>query len=209
MTDVSIKIPHLFSSKGKNYHFTEEGIVITEDALKYAKKIIRKDSITAIRFGVKRIRGRYFSIGRYYKIELLLENESIENLKFSSYYGFKKKFYNEKFQELINAVWNQIFYKELIDIGKRFSNDETLYICGVEFNKEGLRWDEGNYIPWNKLKLKHFKHYFAIVNTDNSQINKMLYFLTDWNSYLLKRILEEIIKQRATYANQAFNINPN
>lgn len=205
----TIRIPKLFSQNGKVYHFTGDTFMITDDAFKNAKTVIPKGKIMSMRFGIKWISGLYFPVGRHFKIELKLDNGAVVPLKFSSYYGIKKKLYTEKFGELINAVWEHLFYPDLVDIANRFKNGETLYINGVEFNKNGLCWDGQEILTWDKVKLVRFKTYFAIRHTDNALVNKCFYFLTDWDSFLLQQAIQSIISQRTKYADEKYEVNPN
>src|SRR5476651_1006943 len=149
MPETIIKIPSLFSQSGKNYHFSEKGLTITVDALKYAKTVIAKDRVTSLRFGAKWIYGAYFPIGLHFLIEIKMDDEVVIPIKFSSYYWLKKQLYTKKYGELINAVWLYLFQPDLKDIAIRFKNGETLYISGVEINKSGVRWDEKELMSWD------------------------------------------------------------
>lgn len=204
-----ISIPKLFSRKGKIYHFADDSLIVTTDAYPDAKMAIPKERIVSLRFGIKWINGLYVPIGRHFNIELKLDNNEIIPLKFSSYYGIKKDLYTEKFGELINAVWINLFQPDLLDIAERFKNRETLYIGGVEFSYRGLRWDDNELIPWDKVQLSNYRTYFAIRHADNALFNKSLKFLTDWDSYMLQQLIKGVMDQRAKQADQKYAVNLN
>ncbi|MES2277594.1 MAG: hypothetical protein V4592_16335 [Bacteroidota bacterium] len=204
-----IRIPRLFSEKGKVYHFTNDALIITSEVFKNIRTEIPKEKIASLRFGIEWVKGFYFPIGRNFKIELKLDDGSVLSLSFASYYGIKKKLYTAKYQHLINTVWENLFQADLNDIAVRFRDGETLYINGVEFNKDGLRWGEKELLFWDKIQLKEYITYFVIRHIDNAKLNKSFYFLTDWDSFLLQQVLKHIIQQRAKYADQKYEINLN
>jgi hypothetical protein len=209
MLETIIKIPTLWSQSGKNYHFTDDGIYITVDTLAFEKTVIAKSDLVSLRFGVKWIKGLYVPIGRHFFIELKLNDGTVIPIKFSSYYGIKKQLYTERYQELINAVWEYIFKPDFFDVMARFKRGEELYISDVEIDRSGVSWDGKEKLPWDKIELSSYRTYFVIKHTDNYKFNTSRNFLNDWDSYLLQQVSKAIIKQRAEIADRKFKVNLN
>ncbi|QKJ30204.1 hypothetical protein HQ865_10660 [Mucilaginibacter mali] len=205
----TISIPNLLSRQGKIYCFADDCLIVSTDAYPDAKMVIPREKVLSLRFGVKWIKGLYFPIGRHFNIELKLDNNEIIPLKFSSYYGIKKDLYTDKFGELINAVWANLFQPDLLDIAERFKKREALFISGVEFNHQGVCWNDNELIPWDKVQLSNYKTYFAIRHADNALFNKSLRFSTDWDSYMLQQVIKNILEQRAKHADQKYSVNLN
>jgi hypothetical protein len=194
MQELVIELPKLLQNKtAKRYTFNDTGLTI-EDYAKHNQIIeVPIHAIQSFRFGVNWIRGSHFVIGRQYFLELRDGENYIVSIKFSSYYGIRKKNYHEIYLKIINVVWEHYFTYQLNYYADLYRDGESFSLSDIYFAAEGIRWNN-ILLPWKDVGISSYTTYFVIFNNNDKKINKSFRYITDWNAYLLKALLEGIVK---------------
>jgi len=142
MQEIIVELPKLLLDKtSRRFFFNEKGLMI-EDCKRPGRVVdIPIHAIQSFRFGVKWIRGLQFIVGRHFFIELKDSDNQVIAIKFSSYYGFRKKAYTEIYQNLINTVWDHYFTYQLNYYVELYNNHEAFSLNHINFTADGISWD--------------------------------------------------------------------
>ncbi len=161
--------------------------------------VFDKTSIKEYKFGIKWIDGYKFTIGREYQIFIMDNDGQVLKINFKSFYGIRRTEYHHLYAEILNKLWDFYFRDIANDFLTQFWNDQEFTICNVIFSKYGLKLSAAvnlnEHIPWEKVKIRDYKTYFAIYSTeDPSKINKSFNYLADWNTDILNSVTKTILK---------------
>ena len=176
----------LSDRKKRTLKFFENGIEFDNSTF-FRERIqfIEYNSIKAYRFGIEWITGLYFTFGREYIIELKTNENEIIKLNFSCYYGFKKQKLAIKQNEILDALWELYIEKICFKNIESIENVETIKILKTYLNIEGIE-SKKKIIPWNKIEIHEYFHYFVIYSTENlEELNQAYYYRLDWNCGIL------------------------
>lgn len=199
MTETKLTLPRLFTDKPANTFYFHQNQFISEDTAKSGEKVVflTKD-ITAIRYEMKRIRGRYFYIGTHYKIELKTWPNDELKISFSSYYGFRKKAYNEIYGKLLNSLLMYYFQEKWESMIEELQRGEQYTFGDVALNAAGVSWDK-QFLPWSSVAVKKYYRYFVVYDSNNAENHKSMHYATDWNAVVARRIIERMINKKEAF----------
>lgn len=185
-------------------------LIISKGYLQFEDKSLRSDGFTRFdkseiqgyRFGIHWIKGYQFIIGREYQIYIRDHNNEVIKIYFKTFYGYKKKELNQKYNHIINGLWKFYFNDIVLDHLQKFYNGQIINICNVKISQDhviiqtnGVIKVSEQMIAWDKVGTKDYVTYYAIFSTDNpSDINQCYYYLKDWNVGILYSIMETILK---------------
>lgn len=185
-------------------------LLFNSDYLEFEDKIVGEDKPTRInktdikefRYGIVWIRGLKFYIGRQYQIYIKADNGSELKIDFLAYYKINNKELGNKFNDIINDVFEFYFEDLVIDYLQKFNDGETIDVCGVLLSKASVILSYKNLfksytkeIRWDDLKTKKYQTYYAIYSSSNAaDMNKSYKYLDDYNAFVLQCVLETIIR---------------
>ncbi|AYL96040.1 hypothetical protein [Mucilaginibacter celer] len=191
---VTIEIPKLLSKEPyKKVTISEDGITI-DMAPNGIPVIIPVDDLVAFRYGFKWISGRAFTIGRHFMIEFKTTHQKNIIIKFSSYYGLRKKAYGKNWADLVNSVWSHHFLKRYTEYYNRFKEGQSFELCGMIFNEDSIAWDKTS-LNIRDVGISNYRHYFMVYNKLNKTQQKGYTFMQDWNALVLKYLLKTITEE--------------
>lgn len=195
---VTIEIPKLLSKEPyKKVTVTEDGITI-DTPPNGNPVVIPADELLAFRFSFKGIRGRAFIIGRHFTIELKTIHKKSVILKFSSYYGLRKKVYSKNWADTVNGIWDYFFSKRYTELYKRFKAGESFQLCGMDFGKDSIGWENKISLNIQYLGISYYRHYFMVYNKQDKNQQKGYAYAQDWNALVLKYLLKTITEAYQT-----------
>jgi hypothetical protein len=90
-------------------------------------------------------------------------------------------------------VWEHYFTYQLNYYADLYRDGESFSLSDIYFAAEGIRWNN-ILLPWKDVGISSYTTYFVIFNNNDKKINKSFRYITDWNAYLLKALLEGIVK---------------
>jgi hypothetical protein len=142
--------------------------------------------------------------GREYQILIKNFNDEILKIKFKSYFGIRKYKSHELYTEIINAVWDLYFAKQVFAFVKEFQAGESFYIGEVNINPEGLIIlvsrlfkQEKKLIPWEDVGLRKYNSYISIYSKKNSlDFNRVYSYKRDWNTFVLYNVIKNILDNK-------------
>jgi len=191
-----LEIPGLFSNKiSKRLIFETEGLTIEKPFSFDSSLFIPAENLSAIRLGVKWIRGLWCVLGRQYIIELKHPDGRITKLNLNSFYGLRVQTYEEAWTDTINHLYSFYFsghlnlYMELLHMRQSFE------LLGVTFHNDGISWGKNGILPWRQIALSNYRSYFVVHHKQNVRLNKSFNFLNDWNAYILQAIIKYVIEE--------------
>lgn len=142
--------------------------------------------------------------GREYEILIRNFDNEILKIKFKSYFGIKKNRTHELYVEIINAVWQMYFSKQVFSFIKEFEAGESFYIGDVNINPEGviivvsrLLKQEKKLILWEDVALRKYRSYISIYSRENAlEFNRGYSYKKDWNTYVLYNVIQNILDNK-------------
>lgn len=152
------------------------------------------NELIAFRYGMKGITGYAFTIGRHYFIEIKTAQQKSIVIKFSSYYGFRKKIYWKAWIDIINKLWDYQFVNHFLSHYNRHKNGEDFEFCGITFQENGISWDRKNTLSYTLIGIGNYVNYFMVYNKENKNQQKSYSFMQDWNALALLFLLKALIK---------------
>jgi len=166
-----------------------EGLITDQPSL------ISKNEIKAIRYGVKWINGYQFVIGRIYCLDILTTNNKVLKLRLKSMYGIRKNQLHNKFETILNALYEQHFNEIIHNYLAKLSNGNDIEIAGVKFIQEGVILNsKASMIPWEDIGTKSYNSYYTIFRKSNPMNYKAFEYISEWNATVLYSVLETILK---------------
>ncbi len=156
------------------------------------------DDITDFRFGINWHVFRGITFGREYRIFVRTRQGEVLKIHFNSYFGRHKKTYSELYGQIVNAIWKHHFIRIMQEFLSEFEKGETFRIGDVVLHPDGLllKKNDQQLLPWNDVQTKNYATYFSIYSKKNpADINYGFSYHLDWNTEVLKRVVEHIIKK--------------
>lgn len=200
-----------FNIKRSLFDNLNRKLSISKDFLKFQNKdtrenpytIFEKNEIVAYRYGIRWISFRV-TYGRDYQIFIRNKKGEILKLNFKSFFGKNKKEYHQKFNEILDVLWDNFFAEISQDFLKKFRNNESFKIGNVEFDEHGIAIDVSGIakinktkILWKDVRTKNYYTYFAIYSSESpSEINRGYNYLEDWNTGVLYSVLRTILQSK-------------
>jgi hypothetical protein len=191
-------------------------LIFNENFLRFENKDLagnqfttfQKNQITDYSFGVKWMR-YYFVFGREYIITIKNAQNQIIKINFKTYFGRKKKEYNELYTNIVTDLWKYYFEQQAINFINKNEAGEEFEIGEVLFTEEGIIIKTNSsirqkkaLIPWEKVQTKNYATYLAIYAVDDAATTNRGYsYLNDWNTNVLYCVIRTILsrKNKKTY----------
>ena len=155
---------------------------------------IEKANIESFRFGVDWVRGRFFIIGRTYRIEVRDHEGNTIKIRLRSIYGVRKKKLGAKYRQINRALHNAYFndlglhYIRLVNDGLPFT------LAGIILTPEGIVDPKIGTLSWGSIGLKAYSTYFAIYDKAEPQKYHAFDYGIEWNAVLLYSVLTFILQ---------------
>jgi hypothetical protein len=184
-------------------------LIIDEDFLQFENnntvnnQFIRfdKSEIASYCFGINWMRYK-FVFGREYVISIRNFEGQVIKINFKTYFGRKKDEYHTLCNEILSVLWDNYFgflVQSFIDkhkAGEEFTIGEVLFVAeGIVFTTNSSLKLKKALIPWDKVGTKNYSTYFAIYAIDDAATTNRGYsYLKDWNTAVLKQVLEVLLE---------------
>ena len=165
---------------------------------------IKAEDIKDYKFGIKWLKGLQFTIGREYQIIIRTYSNNITPIKFKTFYGYKKQYFSELYENILSSIWKKYFCKIADSYIERFYNYENFSLCNVLFEKEGvtIKVDKtlksvDTFIQWEDIRTMDYYTYFVIYSNQNpNDISGAFYYQEDWNITVLYSVIRTILKKK-------------
>lgn len=191
----TVDIPKLLSNDlYRKIVISKEGVAV-ESSHNETPLFIYSNELAAFRYGMKFITGYAFTVGRHYFIEIKTEHQKSIVIKFSSYYGFRKKVYRKAWRDIVTNLWNYYFVHHYLSHYYRHKNGENFEFFGMAFHESGISWDNKNLLPYTEIGLSNYVTYFMVYNKQNKSLQKSYNFMHDWNALALQSLLKTLMKE--------------
>jgi len=156
-----------------------------------------KEEIGAFRFGVEWIRGYSFAIGRIYCIDVRNNQNKIIKLRLKSIYGIRRKQLTDKYINIVNALYENIFN----DISRQylalFDNQVDFELEGMQFSQRGVILNtKSDLVDWEQIGTGKHKTYFTIYPKADPSAYRAFEYLHHWNAGIVYSVLHQILKNK-------------
>lgn len=168
--------------------FTDGTITVTESDLVYYEQKIPLADVTAIKFGWLPIRLDMFRIGGRFLIELKTAEQKIR-LNFRSFFGLFEKRQREKFNALLDVIWDLTVVRLLNELADDVDNGQTVIIGKCAITAEGILLKDF-FISWEDLSFQKNYNKLTINSTSNPNVWTNLYYTETDNVHVLVYFLE-------------------
>jgi len=176
---------------------SEKPLNITPELLEFGEKSLSKFEIAEIRYGIKAIDGYSFRIGRIFQIEVKSVTGKIIKIRFQSVYQVRRKKLEEKYIQILNALFENYFNDIVGGFVRSFNNKIDFDILGVTFTQEGVILNKNTAtILWMNLGTQNYWTYYALFSKSDPHHNRAFYYLTDWNTIVLRTVSRHILKEK-------------
>ncbi len=184
----------IFSTK-RNLRIEDDLSLVDLDLKGNVATIFHKADITGFRFGVSWITGYQFTIGRVYCLDIRNKEDKVMKIRLRSIYGIRKKQLGDKYFEILNTIIDTYFTDICNACLDALNKNEILEFESIRISKEGVLIKMGNeIIKWEDLAIGKFYNYLSLTSKQNSKNYIQLYFLKDWNTFLIQIIVEQLAK---------------
>jgi len=190
----------------------ERQLIITPDYIQFDDRklltdphtVFKKDEITDFRYGIRWIEGMYFTIGREYEIYIRNAQGKVIKISFKSLYGINKNKFYKVYTDILDAIW-KFYFDDLTKILlQKYILGEDIQIGKIQLTQRnviikssGIFLEQDKEIPWDKIRTKEYVSYFAVYSKDDAtNINAGYYYHQDWNSLVLKYVLQSILDEK-------------
>ncbi|UMY67123.1 MULTISPECIES: hypothetical protein [unclassified Flavobacterium] len=156
------------------------------------------DDITDFRFGINWYVFKGIPFGREYRIFVRTRQGEELKIHFNSYFGRHKKAYIELYGQIVNSIWKNHFARITQEFLSEFEKGETFRIGDVVLHPDGLllKRDDPQLLPWKEVRTANYATYFSIYSEkDPMTRNHGFSYHLDWNTEVLKRVVNHIIKK--------------
>jgi hypothetical protein len=198
---LQLKIKSSFLDRGRQLIITDEYVEFDDNDLISAgpTKFLATD-IVASRYGIKWIKGYQFVIGRIYCVDIKSNDDRIIKIRLKSLYGINGKKLNEKYVNIVNALYDHILDNISRNYLNQFAGSIEFEIMGVAFKSSGLVFvDKKKLIKWEDLGTKNYSTYYALFSKSDPAIHKTSEYLRDWNTGILYSVSRQILKDKGLY----------
>jgi len=186
----------IFSTK-KSLQIKDDFSLLESSVYNSDLKTFAKNDIIGIRFGVSWITGYQFTIGRVYCLDIRNKQNEVISVRLKSVYGIRRKHLGNKYLELLNIIIDTYFTDIYNEYLNSFSRNEVIEIESVRLSEEGIWVKKGNeIIKWEDLDVGVFHNYLSLTSKHNSKNYTQLYYLNDWNTYLIEILVKQVIQMK-------------
>jgi len=162
------------------------------------------EEIAGLRYGINWI-SYIITFGREYIIEVKNIEGKILKINFSLYFGRNIQKAHDKYAEIVNGIWKLYFPTKIENLLSNYRDSNTIEIGDVKIDKSGITITTDNginrkkvLIDWNDVETRNYRTYFSIYSKSNpSKINRGYSYKEDWNTILLKNIIETILEENS------------
>jgi hypothetical protein len=168
--------------------FTDGDITVTGNNLIYHNQKIALTEVTAIRYGWLPIRLDMFRIGGRYVLELKTVDQKIR-MSFHSYFGLFKKRQSEKFNTLLDVIWDATIVRLLNEMVADIDNGQTVTIGKCSVCADGIHL-KSLLITWDDLSYQRNYNKLTINSKSKADIWTNLYYTETDNVHVLMHFLE-------------------
>ena len=181
----------------KKVVFAHGGLTIEQPLSLAGSRFIASETISAFRFGVRELRGYKFSFGRQYFIEIKDFKSQIFRIKLNSWFGVKRQVYYSFWAELLQKLWDHSVAHQLHYYTELYNIQQAFDLAGVNFCADGISWDNGDKLKWDKIAIKNYQNYFIIYHAEEPAQYKCVLFSVQWNAVILQSLLKDIVQEHA------------
>jgi hypothetical protein len=172
----------------KNAVVINESISIEDGYLIFRNNKIALDSITGIRFGWLPIRLEMFRVGDRYLLEIRNHEQNLK-INLRSYIGIRKHAQYERFNHLLNEIWDMTVTRLFHDMKRRVILGETVGIGKCQISNDGILYKEF-FITWNDLLYQKYYNRLTLNSKSNLSIWTNLYYTKTENVHVLIEFLD-------------------
>jgi hypothetical protein len=191
----AVEIPKLLRNElHSKILISDDGFTI-ESPKNESPVFIHANDLIAFRYGIKAIKGYMFIIGRHYFIEVKTAKGRNIVIKFNRYYWFRKRVYLNAWVDIVNKLWDYHFVNHYLNHYDRYKNNESFELCGMNFQKDSIGWDNKYTLPYVEIGLSNYVNYFMVYNKQNKSQQKSYNYKHDWNALVLQSVLKTILKE--------------
>ena len=178
----------MMEAKDPDITINDGDLTVTGDHLSYRGKTILLSDVTAIRFGWLPIRFYHFTIGSKWMLVLKTTEQEMK-INFPSYFGMFTDRQYEKFNTLLDAIWDPTLQRLLDTMVDDLEKGKTIAIgkCGVK--KDGILL-YNFLIEWDDLVYQKNYNRLTINSRSNTKIWANLHYTETDNVQLLMSFLE-------------------
>ena len=175
----------------------EKKLIIEPGFKKFGNNNFPKSEITAVRYGVKAIKGYRFTIGRIYCIDIKSEKGTIIKIRLKSLYRVKRILLGKKYKQIAEALFdnyvNDISRTHIEKFNKKIDFD----LLGNTFTQDGIiLTGKKEIISWIDLGTKNYWSYYSLFSIADPNKNKAFYDLLDWNTIVLFSVSRHILQSK-------------
>ena len=167
---------------------TDGNITVTGNDLVYYDQKIALTDVTAIRFGWLPVRLDMFRIGGRYELELKTADQKIK-MSFRSYFGLFRKRQSEKFNILLDVIWDATIGRLLNEIVADIDRGQTVAIGKCAVSAEGILL-KNFFITWEDLSYQRNYNKLTINSNSRADIWTNLYYTETDNVHMLAHFLQ-------------------
>lgn len=175
--------------------FEDKNRVGVENARLYWK------NFATIRYGYEWIRGYYFYIGLRRMIFIRDSDNNEIKISLTSFYNLRNKRNQEKFSEILGAIFKFFLTKHVAGLTKLIKDGQTISLSGIQISNEDITFNHKKElirIDFLVLNIASYKRYFYIYSEIDKESGIRINFLEDWNSMLLYSVIKNILKHKAS-----------
>lgn len=177
--------------------FFADGLTINKPWGLGSTTFIANEDIAGFRFGACDLRGPRFSFGIQYFIEIKSFKSEIFRVKLNSWFGINRQAYYSLWAELLQKLWDHSIAHQLQYYTELYNIQQAFDLAGVNFYADGISWDNGDRLKWEKIAIKTYQNYFMIYHAEEPTQYKCILFSVRWNAVILQSLLKDIVQEHA------------
>lgn len=172
----------------KNAVVINDSISIENDYLIFKHNKIALRTITGIKFGWLPIRVEIFRVGDRYLLEVNNQEQKL-SINMRSYFGIRKDAQYEKFNYLLNEIWDRTVTRLFHETKDRIMRRETMRIGKCEINNQGIVYKDF-LITWDDLLYQKYYNRLTLNSRSDLSIWTNLYYTETDNVHVLIAFLD-------------------
>ena len=166
---------------------------INDEYISLNEKSLLVDEISSMRYGIKASRIYHFYSGVQFLIDLKDTNNQEINIRMNSLFFFKKKLFNELFENIATVIWEKISPKLIYDRLSLLENDQSFLIGNCEIKPEGILIDNKHLIGWHECYVQKNYDQLVINSKADHTIYTCLPYAQYWDVFILAELAEQIL----------------
>jgi hypothetical protein len=147
--------------------------------------------IEAFRYGIRRISGWHFIIGRTYFLDIRGAGRKILRVRLHSLYGIRSKRLGEKYIQILSALIDMYFNDMAAHYTRLLRQGMSFELAGLPVTPEGI-WLTAlkQEIPWSRMDIHRYVFYFSIADRNYPDRYRIINYGHDWNAAVLLGVAE-------------------